>query len=166
LAPKEQAYYFAGDLEQIIPFACAEKASIKVAAISEQELADTTALIKSGTRLNNHADLGDEENLPQLGVKQSPKGHLNDLIWLSVLIASRGKPLSSYKPDDKIILLDIPDILLMDYFSVEYKKLSEIFISRSASVIEASATAQRSLFDTINFCNACTVLNMTEIRKV
>lgn len=165
LAPKESAYYFAGDVEQLMAFAGREKTSIKVIDATEQELAECAGLIKFGSRLNDYANFGDADILPQMGVKQSAKGNLSDLIWLSVLVASRGRTLSSYDTDDKVILLDMPDILLMDYFSVEYKKLSEIFISKPATVIEASSAAQRSLFDTINFCNACTVLNMTEIRR-
>jgi len=163
IVPKESAYYFAGNLEQLVPFAGNEKSSITVTTVTETELADTTGLLNVSSRLKEHAQLDDVKILPQMGLNQTTKGHLNDLIWLSVLIASRGRRLSSYQLTDKIILLEIPDILLMDYFSVEYNKLSAIFISKPASVIEASSAAKRSLFDTINFCNACTVLNMTEI---
>lgn len=163
LAPKESAYYFAGHLEQLIPLACALNTVIKVESVSEHELADTTGLLNFGSRFNDHAHLDDVKILPGIGVKRSTQGSLSDLLWLSVLIASCGRRLSSYNLNEKIFLLEIPDILLSDYFCVEYNKLSEIFISKPTSVIEASTAAHRSLFDTINFCNACTVLNMTEI---
>jgi hypothetical protein len=163
LLPKKSAYYFAGTLEQLVPIAAANRSSITVKNLSADEYAGSLdAFIETTQPQQNHRI--DEAVLPAHSELQGlNQGHINDLLWLSVLIASRGRPISLFQLTDKISLLEIPDILLGEYFSVEYKKLIEIFISKPASVIEASKIAQRSLFDTINFYNACKVLNMTEI---
>jgi hypothetical protein len=56
----------------------------------------------------------------------------------------------------------MPETLSIDFFSQHYKKLAELLSAKPISVIELSNATQHSLFDTFNFCNACSALELTE----
>ena len=162
LNPKESTYYFSGDWEQLIPLALADIKAIKVSEASENELADETESINFGSRLSEYANFGDVEILPKMGVRESPKGNLQDLLWFSTLVAARGRTLNAYSASDKMILKTMPDILQLDYFSHEYQNLAALLIAKPISIIDAGTITGHSVFSTINFCNAGMMLKIIE----
>jgi hypothetical protein len=148
----QKVFYSKGNFDYLVPLAAANKSNLTVQKISDRELPNLIGSPMHGQGFNEQHEY-----------EFSYKRDLNDLVWFSVLVASQGNPLKSYTANHKISLLEIPDILLMDYFADEYRRLAEILISKPTSPIEASQSIERSLYDVINFCNACTVLGMTEI---
>ena len=162
IAPKEKSFYLAETIEAIIPLALAAKKELTIKEIDNTELKKHVDTLNFGTRVSDYATFDDVGILPQIGMKSPPKQRLTELVWFSVLVGSRGNPLSSYSLTDKVSLHEIPDVLLKDYYAQEYKRLAENLFAKPTPILEAAQKSGRSLFDTINFCNACAVLRIAD----
>ena len=162
LSPKESAYYFAHEFEELFPLVAAPKSLINIKTFGDQQFEEEIKHMQFGARLNAYAQFDDELSLHDIGLKAVVKHNLDDLVWLSVFAASKGYPFDVYKVDDKIRMLETPSIFARDEFKNEYGTLAEIFLAKPTTIAEAGKIAGRSLFDTINFCNASVSLGNIE----
>jgi hypothetical protein len=165
LSPKENAFYFTQNFEQLIPIAAAPKDSINTQIVNDKLFDDAVKNLQFGSRINAYASFDDSVDLMEMGIQSDAKQDLDELMWFAVLVASRGMPLETYQVNDKMRLLEMPSAILSKRFNNDYDKLAEIFLAKAVSIIEANEISQHSLYDTVNFCNACTSIGQSEFTK-
>lgn len=158
ISPQENVYYIKVGFEKIIPLLSVKKSEVTVKKLSDNELAKDIDSIEFGSRLNAYANLDDEVHLLDMGVNDIVKRPLNELVWFSVLVSSKGNPLQSYNSRAKLFTSENSFEYLNDFFKKEYAPLIHLFSQKPMTIIESTKLSRRSIFDTINFCNACTVL--------
>ncbi len=162
LLPKENSFYFSGHIEELIPMALARSQDIKITEVADQKILETVNYVKFSSRLSSYINIDEDDTFENIKIKKYKRYSINELIWFSVLINSRGRLIDNASPKKTVLLKQAPEYMRLDYYANEYKNLADCMANDALNLFEISDKLKKPLVDLVGFYNACSMLNLIE----
>lgn len=162
LLPNEQAFYLDGSLEQLIPMVLADRQAIRATEASDHDVLKTVSYVQFSSRLSQYMFLEEDSVFQDIKVKKYKRYAINELLWFSALLASRGRLPHGIGADETVLLKHLPEYLRLEYYGKDYKPLADRLVGNAVNLTEMPDGTPCSWFEACAFYNACAALSLLE----
>jgi signal recognition particle receptor subunit beta len=154
IAPQEQAFYLQQPLDTIIPMILADRQTVMLTDLSDEQLANIVSYAQFSSRLPQYVFLNEE------GTDTFHRYPLKDLQAFVILIASQGRILSGHSLADSVFLKRQPDDFGLAEYDKVYKAIADCMGGRPLTLKSIAEKTQCPLFQVIGFYNVCSVFDL------
>jgi signal recognition particle receptor subunit beta len=142
--------------------ALASPQSIRVEAVTDEQLLTKVGYVKFSSRLSAYALIDEEDLFHQVCEEEFNQHTWDELVWIATVLGSRGKLLNGLSLGDHIHVKEIPDFVVGSPYGRDYLKLAD-YLNKSATNLRTVAReTQKSSFEIAGFYNACTILHLVK----